>query len=355
MADPKRKAPPLQILACPAFSTRYTNPYNCLLYSNMDAEVCEYSPRLALTRNFDILNLHWPEQRLLKESPVKSLLSCLFLFLTIDLLRFRGCRVIWTVHNLSPHDCRYPSLERWYYRRLLSRIDGYLSLGQTATTSLRKKFAVPEQIPIQAIPHGHYQDVYPTSSMSSSRNILGIPRHVKVILFFGQIRPYKNLGALIKAFHGCAGNELCLLIAGNSSGQMTQDLMDQISDDSRITLYSRHIRDDEVQLFFGACDLVVLPYKEILNSGSAILALSFNRPVLVPNIGAMRDLSDSLQPGWVRTYEGDLSAAHLHDALKAAETQHNTTCDLHHLNWKTIAQQTLDFFHTVTARDHRTT
>jgi len=57
-----------------------------------------------------------------------------------------------------------------------------------------------------------------------------------------------------------------------------------------ISLYLRYIEDNEVQVFFNACDIVVLPYLNILTSGAAVLALSFGRPVIAPDKGCIPEL-----------------------------------------------------------------
>jgi len=68
----------------------------------------------------------------------------------------------------------------------------------------------------------------------------------------------------------------------------------------------------------NAADLVVLPYLDILNSGSAIWALSFGRPVLLPNRGAMPELAESVGSDWVRLFDGPLDEHQLADALNWA-------------------------------------
>ena len=55
-------------------------------------------------------------------------------------------------------------------------------------------------------------------------------------------------------------------------------------------------------MFFSAADLVVLPFSDIMHSGSAILALSFNKPVLVPARGALPELQTRVGAAWVQTY-----------------------------------------------------
>src|SRR5690606_36127483 len=67
--------------------------------------------------------------------------------------------------------------------------------------------------------------------------------------------------------------------------------------------------------YFRAADLVVLPYREILNSGTALLALSFDRPVLLPEAGAGDELTRRVGSEWVCTYEHELSATDIERGL----------------------------------------
>lgn len=107
-------------------------------------------------------------------------------------------------------------------------------------------------------------------------------------------------------------------------------------------LHLDFIPKEKVQLFFRAADGVVLPYTEILNSGSALLALSFNRPVLVPEKGAMGELQDQVGDEWVNTYRGSLTPNHLQDALSWARAgDRSPRPPLDAFEWETIARQTL--------------
>jgi hypothetical protein len=86
----------------------------------------------------------------------------------------------------------------------------------------------------------------------------------------------------------------------------------------------------------------------VLNSGSALLGLSFGRPVLVPERGAMAELRELAGDSWVRTYSGDLSADVLRDAMVWAETaSRDDLLPLDELAWHAIARQTLLAFEAV--------
>jgi glycosyltransferase involved in cell wall biosynthesis len=101
---------------------------------------------------------------------------------------------------------------------------------------------------------------------------------------------------------------------------------------------------------FAACDLVVLPYREILNSGTAMLALSYDRPVLLPDQGATGDLAAAVGPAWVRTYPGVMDPATLVDALAWARTQTRpSVAPLDPFEWSAIATATLGAYRRVVA------
>ena len=229
--------------------------------------------------------------------------------------------------------------------------------------SAREKFTELRNLPGTVVPHGHYRGEYPDDSREDCRQQLGIPSNAKVVLFFGWIRDYKNVPGLIAAFRGLSDSQAALCIAGRefskSGGSRLHTSTRQTSvrqtsvrelttGDSRIYLHLRHVPNEEVQTFFGAADLVALPYREILNSGTALLALSFNKPVLVPRKGAMSELQALVGSDWVRTYEGDLSTGELAGALQWAQKANRSgNAPLDTLDWNRVAEQTLDAYRNV--------
>jgi hypothetical protein len=92
----------------------------------------------------------------------------------------------------------------------------------------------------------------------------------------------------------------------------------------------------------------VLPYKEILNSGSAILALSFDRPILVPALGTLTELRNRVGVDWVRIYEGELTPEKIRDAIDWTKTRKsNVRAPLDDFSWDRIAQTTIQAFQMV--------
>src|SRR5262249_2709411 len=79
-----------------------------------------------------------------------------------------------------------------------------------------------------------------------------------------------------------------LVIAGRPVGP--DDTLRDAAVDERVRLHLRHVPDAEVQVFLNAADLVVLPYRAVLTSGAAMLALSFGRGIVAPRVGCLADL-----------------------------------------------------------------
>jgi beta-1,4-mannosyltransferase len=109
---------------------------------------------------------------------------------------------------------------------------------------------------------------------------------------------YKGLEDLIEAFIQLIelpdeqARSAKLLIVGNfySSQNFEQEIMKLIGGNLSITLIPKFIPNDHIQLYMNACNICVLPYKDITTSGAAILALSFGRPIIAPAIASFPEL-----------------------------------------------------------------
>jgi glycosyltransferase involved in cell wall biosynthesis len=333
----------MRVIAQPAFNARNDNPYTWLLYRHMAADVTDFSYRRALAARYDIFHIHWPELELNAfRSSIKAAARLRLKLSLIDAIRARGTRIVWTVHNLKSHDVMHPRLERWFWSEFIKRVDGYIALTSSGREAAKERFPGLARVPGFVVPHGHYRGEYPVDADIDARGELNIPSGAKVFLSFGQIRDYKNIPTLIRVFRRTKDKDMVLCIAGRPNPQsLSEELQREAAGDSRIRLHMQTIPKERVQFLFRAADLVVLPYRDILNSGSALLALSFNRPILVPARGAMGELQASVGMDWVRTYQGNLDDNELTQALTWATAPRPKEAPLDDLEWTRIAGQTL--------------
>lgn len=343
-----RPAAPLRVLAWPIDPG---NPYTASLYAQMGpgVRVDEFSPA-ELVHRYDIWHVHWPEALLNIRNRALAAFKMNSFLAMIDLVRLRGGRIVWTVHNLRAHDALHPALEAGFWRRFIPRVDGLISLSETGLAMACEQFPRLRRLPAAVIPHGHYRDLYPRCTIDA-RAELDIPANARVILFFGGVRAYKNVDGLVRAFREVKASNALLLIAGSpTDAALSESIAKQAAPDSRVRLALEFIERDRVARFFAAADLVVLPYRHILNSGSALLALSFNRPVLVPDLGSMGDLKNDFGADWVNTFSSDIHAAELERALEWAALPRSSTCPMpEKYRWKSIRAETIDLYQTVLA------
>jgi hypothetical protein len=143
-----------------------------------------------------------------------------------------------------------------------------------------------------------------------------------------------------------------MIIAGRADSKKCRRQVETTANgDPCIRLDLRSVPVGEVEVLFSAADLVVLPFSDIMHSGSAILALSLNKPVLVPARGCLPELQTRIGSDWVRTYEGDLTPAILVGAAAWAEnTNRAPQPNLSRFDWPHIVQATIEFYSRLCAR-----
>ena len=146
---------------------------------------------------------------------------------------------------------------------------------------------------IYVIPHGNYIGYYANNvSKSKARRRLGLNNENFVYLFLGLIRPYKGIEDLIDTFLKLSNTNTRLLIAGRVFGIINYEskLKESTKGNCRIKLFLDFIPDEDIQVFLNACDVFVLPYKDITTSGAALLGMSFGKPIIAPNISFFREV-----------------------------------------------------------------
>ena len=270
------------------------NPYCDLLYGRLEGLGVDVEPQAEMSaawllRNAGrvaVLHLHWPEFYYRGPGGAATLRGLAGFLACVALAKALGYRIVWTIHNALPHE-RHPAdrLVRWILMRA----------ARTAVHSRAARQALPPggHLPT-VVPHGNYVGAYPdTVTRDEARRRLDLEPGDRVLVCFGQVRGYKGLADLVQAFRAIDDPRLRLVIAGRAPVAADAEAVRGLAaGDSRIRLHLRFVPDDEVQVFFRAADFVVLPYRQVLTSGAAILALSFGQPLVVPRLGCLEDFDD---------------------------------------------------------------
>jgi beta-1,4-mannosyltransferase len=290
------------------------NPYQRLLYAQLEvhgfrlARDCRFKLGWlwSARRTVGILHFHWPEAYYRhREGPrrLRPALSWARLALfsaRLGAARLLGYRIVWTVHQVRPHESRSP-VHDLLGVRALSRAAELLIVHDRATAERACAELPAAAGKLAVVPHGSYVGVYPAGRRREVvRDELGISGDAFVFLCFGHVRAYKELGLLFEAFRATDDRDVILLLAGLPLDEDSVAAARRCAAaDSRVRLLLEFIPDDEVAELFEASDVAVLPRSDGGTSGALILALSLGLPVIAAATPTYEELLDGGEAGWL--------------------------------------------------------
>jgi glycosyltransferase involved in cell wall biosynthesis len=219
-----------------------------------------------------------------------------------------------TAHNVWSHERRHPRVETLLWNLLgLVATDLHL-LSPAAADEFVSSHPTFGRASRHVIPHGNYEPVVEDPpDRETARRELGLPAGGRVLLTFGMLKSYKGAEDLLAAFDGLDDEAARLMVVGRVGDERLARRIEAVrARDPRVIAEPRFVSDRELARFIRASDCVVLPYRRVLNSGSALLALTLGRPVLLPRTPTFEDLRRRVGGPWVHLFDdliatGDLA------------------------------------------------
>ena len=216
------------------------------------------------------------------------------------LFRRMPCPVVFVCHNVLPHE-GFPMKEA-LTRRVLSKGDAFIVHSQQDADDLKR--LVRDPFLIHAVHPAYNQFRKRGISKEEARRELGIPPEQEILLFFGYIREYKGLKHLIRALPEirAARPEARLFVVGDffEHNRETYELLIRDTDmNDAVTLVDGYLPDDQVEAYFAAADLCVLPYESATQSGVIQIAYSFRLPVVATAVGGLPEVVLDGRTGFV--------------------------------------------------------
>jgi glycosyltransferase involved in cell wall biosynthesis len=262
----------------------------------IDARGAKRSNLPLLRRRADAVHFHWIQHRWFGYRLARGMV-CEAFFAQLRAMRAQGTRLVWTIHNLVPHECDDHNAELRLLARMCRSVDACIVHSQYARDAVIA--AVDPQgrdgglcARLHVIPHGNYIGCYqPRLDRDAERARLGVSSDETLFAFVGQIREYKQVDTLIHAFRSANAHRTKLLVCGRPKGdRVARSLYEARGDDPRIKFELGFLPDDALASALLASDAVVLPYRDSLTSGAALLAMSYGRTVVAPDIGCFGEL-----------------------------------------------------------------
>ncbi|MDD3627369.1 MAG: glycosyltransferase, partial [bacterium] len=287
----------LNILMLPKFE----NPFQDILIEGLEEKSCNISVNFNLFQRkrlrqisdtVKILHLHWLDPFYLNlSSAIKANIASRSFLSKIKMLKSQGVKIIWTVHNTVNHLRKYEKLDRKVRKEVLNIADGIILMSNYAKARLEEEYKTKIKN-YRIIPLPNYIGNYPnTVSRNDARRKLNLKEDAKVILLFGLLRRYKGLGNLIENRVFDKFPDIRWVIAGKPENpELKKELENELHSKENVSLFLDYIPDEDVQLYFNAADISILPYTDFLTSSNLILSLSFGHPVICTEHGYFKEI-----------------------------------------------------------------
>ena len=251
-----------------------------------------------------MIHLQWTQPIIQGTKSLRAaLLASIRFKRSVRLALHRGVGVVWTVHNKLPHEINFPRLEKSLNRFLAKHAKKVHIMNRETAAVVRSVYTLDPQKSVY-IPHPSYATKYPDTVTSlEARNKLGISPHVKVILFLGNIRPYKGIERLVEAHREMVKEDptIVLLVAGRIDKTMENFLKDSQSTSPNLVVVPGLVPEGDIQLFMRSADVCVFPFSNVLNSGSIALAGTYGKRVVTTSQLALE--AEYLNDPWVTFFE----------------------------------------------------
>jgi D-inositol-3-phosphate glycosyltransferase len=238
--------------------------------------------------------------------------NVLVLFNLLFVKIFSG-KIVLTVHDVSSFSNSSNSsiIEKLIYK-LTDRIITHNEFSKSEIIKVNGNLFSS----ISIVPHGSYTPFINIQyDKEKSKEQLGIPNNRRILLFFGMIKKVKGLEVLLSALKGVIkkNSDVLLVIAGRvweNDFSAYQKIIDENNLSEYILLHTKFIPQEDVEHYYCASDLVILPYKKIYQSGVLMMTLSYERPALVSDLPPLKEIISDNENGFLFKAENvsDLTA-----------------------------------------------
>lgn len=259
------------------------------------------------------------------------------------LTRFMGRQnVVFVCHNVFPHE-RFP-MDKMLTRLALNGGSHFIVHAAEEGKELTKIQPHPDYV---VTPHPTYNAFcFEGMSREQAREKLHIGRDERILLFFGYVREYKGLKYLLRAMQDISReDEKVKLWVVGEFGADREDYHNMICElgiEDRVQVQDTYTPDREVEKYFAAADLVVLPYTSATQSGIVQIAYGFTKPVVATNVGGLPDVVEDGETGYIVEPENPQAIAEAVVRFfredQAQRMQENIGKEAYRFSWERMAE-----------------
>lgn len=210
------------------------------------------------------------------------------------LYKFLGGHIVWTVHNKHLHSKKYLRINM-FFRRLMAKIATKLHVHCKEAGTIMAPILQINEDKFFIVKHPMYpvvpMDFKKAREYLAKTLLPNINTTKPLFLMYGNIGEYKGIIDIIPLITSDIGQ---LIIAGENKKverRYLRNIESVIQDKNNICLINGFLPEEDEKFLFSAADCILFNFKEILSSGSVMLALSYKKKIVIPNIGCLKGLS----------------------------------------------------------------
>lgn len=232
-----------------------------------------------------VFHQHWIETR------SRQLLLRTFQLIIFTLVfRMVGGQIIWTIHNLIPHDSDHPKFDK-IIGKIFSALSSLVHVHSNyAKLEVIKFFRISEK-KVVIVPHPKYlaqiKDQKIARDFITQKWFNSLRNTDTLILMFGKIKPYKDVEMVIEAVEKADNSNVKLLVIGKIESYGKNKKPDSSSENVKVV--DCFISSDELPFLISASDFVLFNFTKILTSGSVRLALDYEKKIMCKKLDYFAD------------------------------------------------------------------
>lgn len=240
---------------------------------------------MRMMKQYDVLHTQW-----IIFSPVD--------YYFLKRVKNKGKRLVITIHDILPFNQKFYDYR--YHKKIYGLADEIIVQAPDNVERFHALFP-DNTVPVSMIPHGHFLHYAKNKEQAVSKEKLGLSKDRFIYLFFGQIKQVKGVDVLLQAYahllrkHPRLKDKIQLVIAGSlwkTDFGICEEIIERENLSEYLKLDIRYIPDDEVDDYYSAADICVLPYREVYQSGVIQLTYAHHKPAIVTKIPAFLDIVD---------------------------------------------------------------
>lgn len=247
-----------------------------------------------------VVNLWLLERRLRRQKPDIVHVQFLPLFalgLPFELWLLRraralGARIVYTVHNVLPHDDGLGRRAR--YGRLYQSVDQLICHDEVSRERLHAEFGI-DAARIAVIPHGPLLADRRGVGSAEARTRLGIEPDACLVVWQGILRPYKGVDVLLEAWTrvAAAAPKARLIVAGTGEAPIVAEYrrtIEQSGIGATVRFEPRFLSIEELEDLHASADILVYPYRAITTSGALLTGIGYGKALVASRLDAFSSL-----------------------------------------------------------------